>query len=103
MSKEGFIVPVARCDANTLIPIQEFIIPRTTIISDCGVHTTQSGQTGTAIYTVNYSVNFVNPVTFTHTNTVENCCMRANFPSKKARGTKNDSVRFARVHVAAKI
>ena len=88
MSKEGFIVPVARCDANTLIPIQEFIIPRTTIISDCGVHTTQSGQTGTDIYTVNYSVNFVNPVTFAHTNTVENCCMHVKFPSKKARGDK---------------
>ena len=103
MSKEGFIVPVARCDANTLIPIQEFIIPRTTIISDCGVHTTQSGQTGTDIYTVNYSVNFVNPVTSTHTNTVRIVvCMRS-FLQRKQGGQKNDSVRFARVHVAAKI
>ena len=90
-TKEGFMVPAARRDANTLIPIiQEFVIPGTTIVSGLWGAYNEIGANGYQHLTVNHSINFVDPVTFANTNTVENFWMRAKHPSKKARGTKND-------------
>ena len=90
-TKEGFMVTVVRLNTNTLIPIiQEFAIPGTTIVSDQWGAYNQIGANGYQHLTVNHSIYFVDPVTFANKNNVENFWMRAKYPSKKARGTKND-------------
>ena len=87
-TKAGFMVPVDRRDAATLLPIiQQFILPLTTIVSDLWGAYNTVGNLGYARLTVNHSVNFVDPLTFAHTNAVENFWMRSKFRSKKERGT----------------
>ena len=87
-TKAGFMVPVDRRDADTLLPIiQQFILPGTTIVSDLWGAYNTVGNLGYAHLTVNHSVNFVDPITFAHTNAVENFWMRSKFRSKKGRGT----------------
>ena len=63
-SKVGFMVPVDRRDAATLLPIiRQHILPGTTIMSDLwAAYNTQSNQ-GFIYLTVNHSYNFVNSVT----------------------------------------
>ena len=74
------MVPVDRRDAATLLPIiQQFILPGTTIVSDLWGAYNTVGNLGYAHLTVNHSVNFVDPLTFAHTNAVENFWMRSEF------------------------
>ena len=58
--------------ANTLIAIiKEHVLPGTTIYSDCWKAYSPLNKEGFSHLTVNHSINFVDPETGTHTNTIE--------------------------------
>lgn len=87
-SKKGFLVAVDRRDANTLLPIlQQYVLPGSNVVSDLWRAYNTIGNLGYNHLTVNHSVNFVDPVTLAHTNTVENMWMRAKRRNKKECGT----------------
>lgn len=71
---ECFVWPVERRDAGILLPlIQCYILPGTTIVSDCwraygGIENLPEGYQH---LTVNHSINFVDPETGAHTQNVE--------------------------------
>ena len=71
-TKAGFMVPVDRRDAATLLPIiQQFILPGTIIVSDLWGPYNTVGNLGYAHLTVNHSVNFVDPITFAHSSSAQ--------------------------------
>ena len=64
VDKKGFLVPVPKRDAATLLPIvQQWVLPGTTIHSDMWQAYNQFGNMGYPHGTVNHSLNFVDPVT----------------------------------------
>jgi transposase-like protein len=76
-TRNFFIVPVPDRTANTLLEIiKEWIHPGTTIISDCWSSYNRLGMQGFQHLTVNHSLNFVDPVTRTHTQNIE-CLWRS--------------------------
>ena len=87
-TKKCFLVPVARRDTQTLLPIiNEFILPRTTIHSDeWRAYTALRNNPDYTHLTVNHSVNFVDPVTGVHTQNIENTWMKAKCKQKKQFG-----------------
>ena len=81
-----FIVPVARRDKDTLLPIiQKYICPGATIVSDCwasynGIDKLPELYTH---YRVNHSVKFVDSDTGQHTNTIESTWQKFKSGHKK--------------------
>jgi transposase-like protein len=79
-SRDCFAVMVDRRDADTLLPIiNQYILPGTTIYSDQwaaynGIASGPHPQKYVHL-TVNHSQNFVDPVTRTHTQNIENLWM----------------------------
>ena len=71
-SKKCFFTCVADRTANTLVfIIKDHIKPGTTIISDCWKAYSPLDKEGFSHLTVNHSVNFVDPDSGAHTNTIE--------------------------------
>ena len=71
-SKDFFMVPVQKRDAATLLQvIKDKISPGTTIISDCWRAYNCLQNEGYQYLKVNHSVNFVDPISGAHTNTIE--------------------------------
>ena len=85
------MVPVDQRNADTLLPIiQQYILLGTTIVSDCWAAYNTIGHLGYNHLTVNHTYNFVDPITYAHTNTIENMWMRSKRRAKKKRGTKKE-------------
>ena len=71
-TKNCFFQCVPDRTANTLIAIiKEHVLPGTTIFSDCWKAYSSLNKEGFSHLTVNHSINFVDPETGTHTNTIE--------------------------------
>lgn len=86
-TREFFFVPVQERNSETLLRvIQDHIEPGTTIISDCWKAYNCLNSEGYKHLTVNHSVNFVDPITGAHTNTIE----------RRWRDTKNLVPKYGR-------
>ena len=89
--KVGFLIPVDRRNAETLLPIiEQYIRPQTEIHSDLwraygGI---QALPEGYKHLTVNHSLNFVDPITYACTNHVENMWKNAKISHKARCGTQ---------------
>lgn len=71
-SKKCFLVPVAKRDRHTLLAvIKQYILPGTTIISDCWKAYDCLKFEGYQHLKVNHSLNFKDPETGAHTNGIE--------------------------------
>lgn len=71
-SGESFMVPVEKRDTNTLLPIiQKWILTGTTIISDFWKSYDCLSKHGFEHLKVNHSINFKDPETGAHTNSIE--------------------------------
>ena len=71
-TRECFMVPVENRDSETLVRlIKDYIKPGTTIISDYWKAYDCLEEEGFVHLKVNHSINFVDPVTGAHTNTIE--------------------------------
>ncbi|KAF0737861.1 putative transposase-like protein HI 1328.1 [Aphis craccivora] len=86
-TKETFLVPVPDRSARTLLPIIiEHVAAGTTIITDEWRSYQRLDQTFHHM-TVNHSINFVDPNTLTHTNTIESSWGKIKSRNKKQWGT----------------
>ena len=89
-AKEGFLVPVPRRDAATLLPIiQQWIRPGTEIWSDMWAAYNQLPALGYQHNTVNHTYHFVDPVTYVTTNRVEAMWQRSKAKFKAMFGPTN--------------
>ena len=89
-TKECFFKCVADRSAYTLVSIiSENILPGTTVISDCWKAYSSLNSEGFSHLTVNQSVNFVDPETSAHTNTIESTWRALKKPLPKHGTTKS--------------
>ena len=87
-ARKGFLVAVARRNAATLIPIlQQYVLPGTTVISDCWAAYNMIGNIGYLHWTVNHQIEFVNPLNGACTNHVECYWKNAKLRNKTECGT----------------
>ena len=94
-SDKCFMVTVGRRNAETLLPIiDEYILPRTTIISDCwAAYNGISMLDGEFRHlTVNHSLNFVDHKTGACTNHIESTWQKAKQKHKARYGTHRSSL-----------
>ena len=85
-----FMVAVDKRNADTLLPIiQEYVLPGTDIISDLWAAYRRIAELpeGYGHLTVNHSVNFVDPGSGAHTNTIEGSWQKLKQGNKKRFGT----------------
>ncbi|KAF0743650.1 DDE Tnp IS1595 domain-containing protein [Aphis craccivora] len=90
-TKETFLIQVPNRTKETLsTAIRQYIKVGTTIYSDCwrGYDTDELTREGYTHSTVNYSNNFVDPVTGVHTQHIERVWGSAKWRNKKHRGTR---------------
>jgi hypothetical protein len=89
-TKHGFLVPVPRRDAATLLPIiQQWVLPNTEIWTDMWAAYNNIAQLGYQHGTVNHTHNFVDPVTGVCTNRVEAMWQRSKAKFKAQMGPSN--------------
>ena len=70
--KESFLVTVSNKNAETLLPlIKKYILPGTTVVSDCWRAYSGIGGEGYEHKTVNHKLHFIDPTTKATTNHVE--------------------------------
>ncbi|XP_024888850.1 uncharacterized protein LOC112465514 [Temnothorax curvispinosus] len=89
-TKKIFIVPVQDRTEKTLLElIKEWILPGTTIMSDCWKSYNCLNSEGFQHLTVNHSMNFVDPDTGAHTQNIERVWreVRANIPRYGTRSS----------------
>ncbi|XP_076249183.1 uncharacterized protein LOC143188673 [Calliopsis andreniformis] len=87
-SKKCFLVPVPNRSQETLLDvIKKWILPGTTIISDCWTSYKCLENNNFQHLTVNHSLNFVNPETGAHTQNIERLWrdVRSSIPRYGAR------------------
>ena len=90
LTKKGFLVPVARRDAATLLPlIQQWVQPGTPVHSDMWQAYNQLAAIGYQHGTVNHTLHFVDPTTAVTTNRVEAMWQRAKNKFKAQHGPTN--------------
>ena len=90
-SNNVFMVEVANRSAATLLPIiQQFVMPGTTVIWDEWRSYSRIPTLGMSHQTVNHSINFVDPTTGAHTQTIESTCSQVKGMMRK-RGVMNTS------------
>ena len=86
--RRGFLVPVDRRDAATLLPVlQQYVLPGTTVVSDCWRAYNTVGRLGYQHLTVNHALNFVDPIPGACTNHVECYWKNAKMRNKREGGT----------------
>ena len=93
-SKKCFFTTVEDRKADTLVTIiKQHIKPGTTIISDCWKAYSSLNSEGFTHLTVNHSVNFVDPDSGAHTNTIESTwrALKKSLPRNGTQKTLYDS------------
>ena len=87
-TKECFVYPVEDRSAATLLPIiANSVIPGSNVPSDLGRTYNGVGAIGFQHFTVNHSLNFVDPNTGSHTHNVERSWKSAKELNKRHNGT----------------
>ena len=87
-ARKGLLVAVPRRDAATLLPvIQQYVLPGSTIVSDCWRAYNTLPQLGYQHLTVNRNIQFVNPQNGACTNHIECYWKNAKMRNKRECGT----------------
>ena len=97
--RRGFVVPIA-CRDPQLPVLQQFVLPGSTIVSDCWRAYNTVGLLGYQRLTVDHSLNFVNPVTSACTNNVDCYWKNAKTRNKWDCGTARTLLDSYLIHVA---
>ncbi|XP_023237080.1 uncharacterized protein LOC111636134 [Centruroides sculpturatus] len=90
-TRRTFLVPVEARDSETLLAVlKEWVLPGTTVISDCWRAYDCLQNEGFRHLTVNHTYNFVDPRTKAHTNTIERTWheVRSNIPDGTEGGKR---------------
>lgn len=85
---EGLVIPVADCEAATLLPlIRQHILPGSTVMSDMWVALNDLQEFGYAHMAVDHMLNFVDPVTHAATHHIKSVWQKAKHTQRRRFGT----------------